>query len=287
MADSTNLDRESYTVRRFVVDHCAVSLGDEYADTFRRDLLRMLAEVRREEREACARLCEGKADAFFAQATREDVDAGVGASVCARDIRRRGNDSTGRNDAEAAKESVSVVRGDGDGRQDDRAAVPGAPQLEGVPRGAGEEAEGVEGIVVVRQAFAPQRRGLGTAEAPHDFRGVFTCEHCNRPREAHRSNEAKCVVYDPPPSTCEHEECAVPRSDKATPQPEGVDGVDVAMANAWCAEPCGGYDGDPLVKVHSQLMCENCVWSHERGDFACGCTPKRDNSRSTTGEGGE
>lgn len=44
------LDEESYTVRRFVLDHCA-ALGAEYASDFRKDLIRMLDEVRRHERD--------------------------------------------------------------------------------------------------------------------------------------------------------------------------------------------------------------------------------------------
>ena len=46
-----SLDAESYTVRRFVTDHCA-ALGAEYEADFRKDLLRMLDEVRRAERES-------------------------------------------------------------------------------------------------------------------------------------------------------------------------------------------------------------------------------------------
>lgn len=45
-----SLDAESYTVRRFVLDHCA-AIGAEYEADFRKDLLRMLDEVRRHERE--------------------------------------------------------------------------------------------------------------------------------------------------------------------------------------------------------------------------------------------
>lgn len=46
---SPSLDAESYTVRRFVLDHCA-AIGAEYEADFRADLLRMLAEVRAERR---------------------------------------------------------------------------------------------------------------------------------------------------------------------------------------------------------------------------------------------
>lgn len=88
MADSTNLDRESYTVRRFVVDHCAVSLGDEYADTFRRDLLRMLDEVREAERERIVGIVE------------ERAENGEPVAKLVRAIRRRGNDQTSGNAAE-------------------------------------------------------------------------------------------------------------------------------------------------------------------------------------------
>ncbi len=50
---SPSLDGESYTVRRFVLDHCA-AIGAEYEADFRADLLRMLAEVRAEQRSEAA-----------------------------------------------------------------------------------------------------------------------------------------------------------------------------------------------------------------------------------------
>jgi hypothetical protein len=56
--EKRGIDGESYTVRRFVLDHCA-ALGAEYEEDFRKDLLRMLAEVRAFEREACAQLFLG------------------------------------------------------------------------------------------------------------------------------------------------------------------------------------------------------------------------------------
>jgi hypothetical protein len=57
-AEKRGIDRESYTVRRFVLDHCA-ALGAEYEEDFRKDLFRMLDE----ERDACARVAEACAPA--------------------------------------------------------------------------------------------------------------------------------------------------------------------------------------------------------------------------------
>jgi hypothetical protein len=56
--EKRGIDRESYTVRRFVLDHCA-ALGAEYEEDFRKDLLRMLDG----ERDACARVAEACAPA--------------------------------------------------------------------------------------------------------------------------------------------------------------------------------------------------------------------------------
>ena len=38
-----------------------------------------------------------------------------------------------------------------------------------------------------------------------------------------------------------------------------------------CGDDTGPDGGGPMDKRHGQRLCINCVFDHDRGDFACGC----------------